>query len=258
MLYKEDYMKKKIYLLFVLLILMIAAGSIIGIKNFYKHIGQVHDIVSNEFDSRFCFEAEYKAGFKSDKEKELKLLILGNSISSGVIVKNIKDDYVNVLIRKISAKQNNRLVRAKVYNLANFERHYEHYDYDVLKPLAEYNPDIIIFQLGENYMNENDDLYFQRFVKLINYFGNDNLKIVTSPYWGQKRKNKLNERAALDTNSFYVDLSNLFVYDRKTRADYKKKFDNAALGQHPGDYGMRRIAEEIFVLINACIHKKLI
>jgi len=73
-----------------------------------------------------------------------------------------------------------------------------------------------------------------------------------------KRKNKLNERAALDTNSFYVDLSNLFAYDSKTRADYKKKFDNAALGQHPGDYGMRRIAEEIFVLINACIHKKLI
>ncbi len=251
-------MKLLKYLILCLVITAFCFGLLYRVKNNNKNIKKVENIVSNEFDSSFCFEAEYKSGFKSDKEKELKLLILGNSISSGVIVKNIKDDYVNVLIRKISAKQNNRLVRAKVYNLANFERHYEHYDYDVLKPLAEYNPDIIIFQLGENYMNENDDLYFQRFVKLINYFGNDNLKIVTSPYWGQKRKNKLNERAALDTNSFYVDLSNLFAYDSKTRADYKKKFDNAALGQHPGDYGMRRIAEEIFVLINACIHKKLI
>lgn len=163
-------MKLLKYLILCLVITAFCFGLLYRVKNNNKNIKKVENIVSNEFDSSFCFEAEYKSGFKSDKEKELKLLILGNSISSGVIVKNIKDDYVNVLIRKISAKQNNRLVRAKVYNLANFERHYEHYDYDVLKPLAEYNPDIIIFQLGENYMNENDDLYFQRFVKLINYF----------------------------------------------------------------------------------------
>lgn len=92
------------------------------------------------------------------------------------------------MIRKISIKQNNRLVRARVYNLANFERHYSNYDYNILKPLVEYKPDIIIFQLGENYKRENDELYFKQLVKLINYFGNDNIKIVTSPYWGQRRK----------------------------------------------------------------------
>ena len=162
------------------------------------------------------------------------------------------------MFRKISIKQNNRLVRARVYNLANFERHYSNYDYNILKPLVEYKPDIIIFQLGENYKRENDELYFKQLVKLINYFGNDNIKIVTSPYWGQRRKNKLNEKAALDTNSFYVDISNLFAYDKKTRADYKKKFSEVALGMHPGEYGMQRIAEELFVLINALINKKLI
>ena len=79
------------------------------------------------------------------------------------------------MIRKISIKQNNRLVRARVYNLANFERHYSNYDYNILKPLVEYKPDIIIFQLGENYKRENDELYFKQLVKLINYFGNDNI-----------------------------------------------------------------------------------
>lgn len=248
----------KYFIIFLLVLLIFCGGLYFGIVNYNKRFKYIENLVGNEFDSNFVFSAEYTAGIKSDKNQEIKILVLGNSISSGVIVKNIKDDYVNVLIRKISAKLNNRLVRAKVYNLANFERHYKYYDYNILKPLAEYKPDIIIFQLGENYMKEDDDLYFQRFVKLINYFGNDNLKIVTSPYWGQRRKNKLNEKAALATNSFYVDISNLFVYDKKTRADYTKKFDNTALGEHPGEYGMQRIAEEIFILVNACINKNII
>ncbi len=230
------------------------------LNSYNKHINNIKNIVENEFDSSFLYQAEYTVGgvTKSMQDEELKLLVLGNSISSGVIVKNIQDDYVNVLIRKISAKQNNRLVRAKVYNLANFERQYKHYDYNILKPLVDYKPDIIIFQLGENYVGGDDDLYFQCFVKLINYFGSDNLKIVTSPYWGKRRKNKLNEKAALVTNSFYVDISNLFAYDKKTRADYKKKFDNEALGMHPGEYGMQRIAESIFVLINAYAEKNIL
>ena len=42
------------------------------------------------------------------------------------------------------------------------------------------------------------------------------------------------------------------------RADYKKKFDNVALGMHPGEYGMQRIAESIFVLINAYAEKNIL
>lgn len=243
-------------LLFILFVICLIA--VFFIMNYKNNIEKAENIVKNEFSKGFDYKAEYIAGDVKKNEKELKILVLGNSISSGVIVSNIKDDYVNVLIRKISVKQNNRLVRARVYNLANFERDYEDYDYNSLQTLLEYNPNIIIFQLGENYQRENDELYFKQLVKLINYFGNDNIKIVTSPYWGQRRKNKLNEKAALVTNSFYVDISNLFVYDKKTRADYKKKYSNMKLGMHPGEYGMCRIAEELFILTNALINKNLI
>lgn len=244
----------------ILIFFIILIGLIIFLfMSYHKNsIKKAENVVKNEFNNDFDYKAEYTFGDNKKQEKELKLLVLENSISSGVIVSNIKDDYVNVLIRKISIKQNNRFIRARVYNLANFERHYSNYDYNILKPLAEYKPDIIIFQLGENYQRENDELYFKQFVKLINYFGNDNIKIVTSPYWGQRRKNKLNEKAALDTNSFYVDISNLFAYDKKTRADYKKKYSNEGLGMHPGEYGMSRIAEELFIMINALINKNLI
>lgn len=245
-------------LIFILIVLIIGCISFLLISERNKNIKKSENVVKNEFSSDFDYKAEYTAGNSKKNEKELKILVLGNSISSGVIVSDINDDYVNVLIRKISKKLNNRFVRAKVYNLANFERHYKYYDYNVLRPLAAYKPDVIIFQLGENYQRENDDLYFDCFVKLINYFGDNNIKIVTSPYWGQRRKNKLNEKAALVTNSFYVDISNLFMYDKKTRADYKKKFANAALGMHPGEYGMSRIADQLFVLINALISKKIL
>ena len=102
------------------------------ILNYKNNIKNAENIVKNEFSREFDYKAEYTAGNVKKNEKELKILVLGNYISSGVIVSNIKDDYVNVLIRKISVKQNNRLVRARVYNLANFERPYSNYDYNIL------------------------------------------------------------------------------------------------------------------------------
>ncbi len=250
-------MKEQYYILIFLIIAVSFLCGYFCIKPHLKSSSKAQKIVDNEFDSSLNYISDYSVGGGA-ADSELKILVIGNSISSGVIVDNIKDDYVNVLIRKISKKLNNRLVTAKVYNLANFERHYKNYDYDVLRPLKEYNPSIIIFQLGENYKSDDDALYLERFIRLVNYFDGADLKIVTSPYWGKTNKNKLNENAALATNSFYVDISNLFMYDKKTRADYNKKFENEALGMHPGEYGMQRIAEEIFILINACIHKNII
>ncbi len=249
----------KLNYLLILLIFFITATVcvILYIKNFSKHIRKSQTIIENEFDGSISHIGDYSAG-RGASDSGLKILVIGNSISSGVIVQNIKDDYINILIRKISSAQDNRKVSAKVYNTANFERHYKNYDYSVLNPLKAYKPDIIIFQLGDNYKREDDKLYQSQFIKLINFFGNQNLRIVTSPYWGQRRKNRINEKAALATNSFYVDISNLFAYDQKTRADYNKKFENEFLGMHPGEYGMKRIAEEIFILVNACMHKNII
>lgn len=122
------------YILISILGLILVAFLTLGIidKN-NDNLTKAQNVVKNEFNTDFEYKAEYSFGEPKNQKEELKLLVLGNSISSGVIVSNIKDDYVNVLIRKISIKQNNRLVRARVYNLANFERHYSNYDYNNFK-----------------------------------------------------------------------------------------------------------------------------
>lgn len=250
------------FILILLLIFFVIFEVFIAYKK-YNNIRQLEKtkFVASELDLSFPYKAEYKTGFRKNNQKEFKILVLGNSISSGIDVDNINDDYVNVLIRKISSRQNNCYVEAKVYNLSNFEKHYANYDYDMLKPLKDYEPNILIFQLGENYQYGDNDLYKSQYIKLINFFGNDNIKIVTSPYWGEYYKNKLQEQVALETNSFFVDISNLFAYGKKTRADYEKKYDEDApggLGLHPGKYGMKRIAEQIFVLVNALLANNLI
>ena len=191
------------YILISILGLILVAFLTLGIidKN-NDNLTKAQNVVKNEFNTDFEYKAEYSFGEPKNQKEELKLLVLGNSISSGVIVSNIKDDYVNVLIRKISIKQNNRLVRARVYNLANFERHYSNYDYNILKPLVEYKPDIIIFQLGENYKRENDELYFKQLVKLINYFGNDEFGDVCRDFDEMRGylRNSVDERLRYEKN----------------------------------------------------------
>lgn len=94
------------YILISILGLILVAFLTLGIidKN-NDNLTKAQNVVKNEFNTDFEYKAEYSFGEPKNQKEELKLLVLGNSISSGVIVSNIKDDYVNVLIRKISIKQ---------------------------------------------------------------------------------------------------------------------------------------------------------
>lgn len=55
-------------------------------------------------------------------------------------------------------------------------------------------------------------------------------------------------RASLDAGATYVDISRLGA-DKSNMASSERKIEHAGVAGHPGDKGMKAIADEIFAAI---------
>lgn len=197
-------------------------------------------------------------------EKTLKLLVIGNSISvhgiapdiwdheSGMAASSKEKDWCHILVNKIFLEKKLNVDFA-VLNLADFERKFEIFDFNLLEKVKSFSPDIVIFQLGENVrkadITEKTDSFKSQYKKLILNFP-EAKKIICLPFWPDINKNSAITDVAIETNSILVDLSHL-SFDQKNFAKSEKEFSLPGVGEHPGDFGMENIAKLIWGVINA-------
>lgn len=217
----------------------------------------------------------------TNKGEKFKILVIGNSLSYHTINKDIgwgyisgmaatskNKDYVHLLFKDIEKSLPNRNVCLRVSSFATFERNLGEFKQNSLDSFITYQPDLIIFQLGENVtiQSQNDKILFQeKYIELITSFkktGNP-LTICTTPFFPSLPKNEIIEKVALSTNSYLVDLSHLtllnsenYAKDEKNYSGDKSVWKADGIGTHPGDIGMENIAKQIFITINASIHEK--
>lgn len=210
--------------------------------------------------------------------KKFKILIIGNSLSyhgivkeigwnhiSGMAATSIEKDYVHLLFRKIENKTPDRNICIRISNFASFERNLESFEEKSIDSLVNFQPDIIIFQLGENVAIEEQKvplLFERKYIELIDFFkkkGNP-LIICTTPFFPSLSKNQIIEKVALSTNIYMVDLSHLPLLESENYAKNEKNYLGDKLvwkvegiGIHPGDVGMENIANQLFITINASI-----
>lgn len=213
--------------------------------------------------------------------KPFKLLVIGNSLTrhgiaaaigwthvSGMAATKMENDFVHLLFCKTENFLPKRKICLRMANLADFERNYTTFDFRAMDSLVSYRPDVIVFQLGENvtFNQVNTPALFEKkYTELINRFrkGNKPVIICTTPFFPSAEKNQVIEQVVLFTGSYLADLSHLPLLDKENYAkdekDYKgdrSEWKNEGIGIHPGDYGMRNIAQELFIIINAAIDKK--
>jgi hypothetical protein len=210
-----------------------------------------------------------------------KILVIGNSIArhgkseeigwlphdGGMAASREENDYVHLLFKKIETLLPDKKVYLRVAGSARFERGFSTFDFSTFDKLIDYQPDIIVFQLGENvnFDEVNTPLLFQkRYVDLIYCFKKDRnpLIICTTPFFPDLQKNDVIEQVALTTNSYLADLSHLRLLDNQNYAKdeigypgNQSEWKVDGIGIHPGDYGMKNIAQQIFIIINASIRR---
>ena len=195
-------------------------------------------------------------------KKETKVLIFGNSITRhgtkpeigwmhdfGMAASKKENDYVHVLFGKMckAGLYPNFLVSHASYFESNF---YKDEALNFLSVERDFKPDILILRLGDNvHGGENDGLLIPSFESLISACATKTTRvIVTGSYFVNENIEPLLKELS-DKNGFkFVDLSDISLNPENTGG--KENFWHEGVAMHPGDKGMRIIADRLFEAIN--------
>jgi lysophospholipase L1-like esterase len=196
-----------------------------------------------------------------------KVLFLGNSITLhgpapaigwtgnwGMAASKQEKDYVHLLIADI-AKSTGVQPKIMVKNIARFERNYNSFDFvKELSQELDFAPDIVIVAIGENTTEPKTDkdrvefaAAFARLLDILKQHGQPAI-FVRSSFWPSVTKDGIMQKASKDAGVIFVDISALGD-DKSNAASSERQIEHAGVAAHPGDNGMRAIAEAIFAAI---------
>jgi len=188
----------------------------------------------------------------------LKAMFVGNSITLhgpnaglgwqgnwGMAASSKENDYVHVCIEKI--KQEHPDVSVCICQVAEWERNYKTGSEKLylFERAREFDADVIISRFTENCPPDDfdNDAFYNEYSKLMSYLdksGNAK-KIITTSFWYHPA-NDIMKKYADEKGCAFVNLSDLGEKDEMKALGL---FEHAGVSHHPGDLGMKTIAERI-------------
>ncbi len=196
-----------------------------------------------------------------------RILFLGNSITLhgpapnigwagnwGMAASSEDRDYVHLLTAKI-AEAAGETPEIMVRNIAEFERGLATYKIEEqLRKELEFHPNIVIVAIGENASKPETAEARQQFkesfdnlLKAIEEAGHPGI-FVRSQFWADPEKDGLMKEVTLARRHTWIDLSSRI--DESCYARSERKIEHAGVAGHPGDKGMKVIADALFTAMS--------
>lgn len=205
--------------------------------------------------------------YSAKAAEPVKLLILGNSITVHAPAPNIgwtgnwgmaasseAKDFVHLLAADLSKSTGTRPALI-ARNIAEFEREHESFNLAKnLKAEREFEADIIVVAIGENVPEPTTDdakmKYAVAFARLLAHLKSNDKQtvIVRGSFWPSPVKDGIMKKAAEAAGATFVDIAAL-GRDPANAASAERKIEHPGVAGHPGDKGMRAIADALFAAI---------
>ena len=187
-----------------------------------------------------------------------RVLFLGNSITGtgpanrwdgcwGMCASWPQKDFVHLVVKGLEHRLARR-VSWRRRNLATWERNLAAYDVEKqLKKELSFKPDVVIIALGENvpsFKSAEDRLIFGRKLReLALLFKTRGAKLlIRSPFWEREGHREIQRAVASEVGAAFVDLKG---FGQSAEWQAQGSTTDAGVAWHPGDAGMRRIADEV-------------
>lgn len=192
-----------------------------------------------------------------------RILFLGNSITLhspnadigwngnwGMAASSEDKDYVHLVTRAL-AEHTGATPQILVRNIADFERNYATYDVDgQMKDLFAFDPDLVVLAIGENVpalSSEDARTKFKAGVMSILRCAlakRHPLVVVRSCFWADAAKDQALREACQEADTVFVNAGPL-GQDAANAARSERDFKHAGVAGHPGDRGMKALADAI-------------
>jgi hypothetical protein len=206
-------------------------------------------------DAKLVFSERSSSGKK-------KVLIYGNSIALhrpaehlgwkgewGMAASSREKDFAHLVIEGLE-KECGESVDFRIRNLALIERNYtkDIREYEDILSDIKYNPDYVVIAIGENVPHldkKGAKEYTKMLISLASAFTKSPKRprvVMRSPFWKNKVKAECTEKAAKVAGAIYVDAGHLGEKDENKAIGL---FSHRGVAAHPGDLGMRRLADLI-------------
>ena len=198
----------------------------------------------------------------------IKIMFVGNSITRhapkpdigwfgdfGMAASAKEKDYVHIVISEVLNKHPN--AKFCITQGAEWERDMMGCDLEKhYSASRDFAPDIIIYRLGENIPNEGltEKVYCDGIERLISFLTSENPDaqiIYCTDFWFNKLKDETVVAYAQSKGKKAVFLGDLGDKDENKAIGL---FEHPGVAAHPGDLGMKRIAERIIATIDEILH----
>ena len=186
-----------------------------------------------------------------------RILIVGNSIMMhgaipeknwlgnwGMAASAPEKDYVHLLSAQL--KELNPDAEIRLMMAVDFEQNYKNYDFNKVADYAAFSPDLVIMRIAENSNLTTLSAYENRYDQLITHLTSKSevAKVIcTTSFWSSTEEASWRIRNVA-RNKGYVLADFGDLTKDKTFAAYSF-YQDAGIGSHPSDKGMKAIAEKI-------------
>lgn len=225
----------------------------------YKTSDNFSELKKNNVSAKGQLQDSKSVRFEHLDQNGIRVMFVGNSITlhgrldsigwsneCGMAASSKENDYVHILMNKISNKHPD--ASFCICQVSSWECEYKNgaSAYENFKNAREFGADIIIFRSAENcpWKDFDKETFKSSMKDLISYLDADNkAKIVlTTSFWRHPADSAIEEYAKQN------DLPIAFLGDLGEKDEMKAigLFEHAGVANHPGDLGMKNIAERIF------------
>lgn len=226
------------------------------------------DNLDNNVSAENQLEGGADVAYFGSSEPDFKITFVGNSITRhmlkpeelgwkldcGMAASAPEKDYVHLCVSALEKKYGK--VRCCIAQAAKWERDWT--SGTILENLyseaAAFVPDLLVVRIGENTKREllADNDYEAAFDRMVKFFiGNSNAKVViTGMFWRDERLETAMKAVAEKRGYSFVSIEDL-----GDRDDMKAigLFEHYGVSIHPGDLGMKNIAERITKATDALV-----
>ena len=188
-----------------------------------------------------------------ERKADLNILVLGNSVLHhvpseylgwkgdwGMAATTAENDFAHILNEKLKQSHPNSVIY-KTQNIAFWENDFN-YNLDDFAFIKNIKADILIIRLGENVSDLKN--YKAALSKIIDRYSKPDAQVIISgTVWDKLEVEAVHKDLAKKNNITFVSFAEL----RSDRKNFSRKlFENAAVGSHPSDKGMRAIADLLY------------
>ena len=192
------------------------------------------------------------------------VFVLGNSITRhgpaseigwagdwGMAASSPEKDYVSQLLKLLSEKSKSEAWMADRLSSGMLEKNPEKFKLTLSSIQQSKKADVVIVAVGDNFIPDvaNVDLFSKTYLETLNTLRPlKGVLACVGTWWTSPLKNKIIKKNCSVAGGIYVDISGLSDSPENV-AGNQQNIAHKGVATHPGDRGMKAIAERIYKLI---------